>query len=986
MKRHIVKNLCVFLALMFIYTFSFAGLVTAEEYGDFVVTVYNEESGLPTGEANDILQTSDGYIWIGSYGGLIRYDGNEFKNFSTLKEIPSSSIRSMFEDSKGRLWIGTNDAGVYVYYEDEFKKIAGTAENDFLCVRDFCENEDGRIFCASNSGLAEIVGESISPIGEGVAGHTLYSCAIDKQGRLWSVSDEVVHIIDLDDYSMENITFSDESGKDSLNAYCLTADNEGNILIGTSGNTVIRQGMDGNVTYITTKNVNTHNKIRVSENGDILISGLRGFAVINKDGECIEFDETDKAASVNSAICDYEGNYWLASSSYGVIKYTRGCFDSPNKYAEDLSSVAINTVAKQNGCFYVGHDSGIMVYDESWQTVDSPLTEMLDGVRIRHIFADSNSNVWLATYSDNAVICYDAVTKDITVYNEENGLISNRARVIYETSDKTIVIGTQLGVSYIKNGKITQNFGASEGIEVTQILSLYETSDGAVLAGSDGGGIYKIENGVVTNYSFDEGLQEGVVLRVIADSSKDDAYFVSAGSSLYYFENEQFKKLDNLEKGAGSIFDFYDKDGKLWILQNSGIFSVDKEKLLAGETGTDMIHDFKHGLTGSLNANTWHYIDKDGSIYLATRNGISHFGFKAMENNLPKIIINSIQTDEKEYQHPSSIQISADNMRVTVDFSILSFTDTSVVNVSYKLDGFEKEETILKKQKSGEISYTNLPGGSYTFVLKISDPNNPDNSVEQRVVIVKGKKFYEEPFFIPLCIILVMLVTILLVMLIAHRKMKLIAKREKEYKGIMVQGLETLARTIDAKDKYTNGHSMRVAIYSRELAKRMGMSEEEQEKVYYIALVHDIGKIGIPDLILNKPDLLTDKEYAIIKTHPMIGGEILKNFTALEGASDGASYHHERYDGTGYGKQLAGDEIPLVARIIGIADSYDAMSSDRCYRKALSTEKTIEELNNGIETQFDPEIVPYMLDMISDGTAPIKPDATHRLPEFDNIV
>ena len=166
----------------------------------------------------------------------------------------------------------------------------------------------------------------------------------------------------------------------------------------------------------------------------------------------------------------------------------------------------------------------------------------------------------------------------------------------------------------------------------------------------------------------------------------------------------------------------------------------------------------------------------------------------------------------------------------------------------------------------------------------------------------------------------------------------------------------------------------------------MGMSEDEQEKIYYIALLHDIGKIGIPDAILNKPSRLTEEEFAVIKTHPLIGGEILKDFTALEGSSDGASYHHERYDGKGYGKQLVGDEIPLVARIIGVADAYDAMSSDRCYRNALDSKTVIEELKSGAGTQFDPQIVPFMLNMISDKTAPLKPDATHCLPEFDNIV
>ena len=205
-------------------------------------------------------------------------------------------------------------------------------------------------------------------------------------------------------------------------------------------------------------------------------------------------------------------------------------------------------------------------------------------------------------------------------------------------------------------------------------------------------------------------------------------------------------------------------------------------------------------------------------------------------------------------------------------------------------------------------------------------------------------------------------------------KLKTAQNRQREYQSIVEQALLTFAKTIDAKDPYTNGHSVRVAQYSRELAKRMGMSEGEQEHIYYVALMHDIGKIGIPDNILNKPGKLTDEERSIIQRHVDIGGEILQDFTALSGISSGAKYHHERYDGKGYSEGLSGVDIPQVARIIGVADTYDAMSSDRCYRKALSQEIIEDELQRYSGMQFDPEVVPYMLDMIREGVVPYKQD------------
>lgn len=148
----------------------------AKDKDSYVVTIFNEKNGLPTGEANTILQTSDGYIWIGSYGGLIRYDSTNFRNYSLEGAISSSSIRSLFEDSKGRLWIGTNDAGIFVMENDQLTHIKIPDNRSFLCIRDFAEGSKGQIYVASNSGVGEIQnGEIIAYQIDNVLGNTAYS-------------------------------------------------------------------------------------------------------------------------------------------------------------------------------------------------------------------------------------------------------------------------------------------------------------------------------------------------------------------------------------------------------------------------------------------------------------------------------------------------------------------------------------------------------------------------------------------------------------------------------------------------------------------------------------------------------------------------------------------------------------------------------------------------------------------------------------------
>ncbi len=176
---------------------------------------------------------------------------------------------------------------------------------------------------------------------------------------------------------------------------------------------------------------------------------------------------------------------------------------------------------------------------------------------------------------------------------------------------------------------------------------------------------------------------------------------------------------------------------------------------------------------------------------------------------------------------------------------------------------------------------------------------------------------------------------------------------KEAYRGTV----ESLRLAVDAKDSYTKNHSDRVSYYSVLIGKKLGLSQEDLETLKDGALFHDIGKIGIPDAILQKPGKLTDNEYDDIKNHPSIGAKILAPAKIFGGIIDIVKYHHERFDGKGYPSSLKGEEIPLLARIVCVADSFDAMTSDRSYRPRFTLLKALDELENGKGTQFDPRVV-----------------------------
>ncbi|MGN0317037.1 MAG: HD domain-containing phosphohydrolase [Lachnospira sp.] len=195
-------------------------------------------------------------------------------------------------------------------------------------------------------------------------------------------------------------------------------------------------------------------------------------------------------------------------------------------------------------------------------------------------------------------------------------------------------------------------------------------------------------------------------------------------------------------------------------------------------------------------------------------------------------------------------------------------------------------------------------------------------------------------------------------------------RKNEQIQSMTLQTITTIANTIDAKDEYTKGHSKRVSDYSVAIATEikdiMHYTQQDIENIRAIALLHDIGKIGVPDSVLNKPGKLTDDEFAMMKNHTIIGADILKDIGILPGIELGAKYHHERYDGKGYPDQLAGEDIPFISRIIAVADAYDAMTSNRVYRRPLSDEKVLSELENGVGRQFDPMAARAMIRMITE--------------------
>lgn len=272
-----------------------------------------------------------------------------------------------------------------------------------------------------------------------------------------------------------------------------------------------------------------------------------------------------------------------------------------------------------------------------------------------------------------------------------------------------------------------------------------------------------------------------------------------------------------------------------------------------------------------------------------------------------------------------------------------------------------------------EIPIEPFEGTTPGFIMYIAN----DESIEDSTLDLEytfHRLLISEPLFWVSLIGLGIWLVVLIIFIITSAQIRKYQERHERDNVIINESIETFTGFIDAKDPYTNGHSKRVANYTKLIAQEFGYEGEELDRIYYIALLHDCGKIGVPDNILGKPGRLTDEEFEIIKSHTVRGAEILSRFKSLEDVDKGALYHHERYDGKGYPEGKAGEDIPFVARMICVADSFDAMNSNRVYRKMLTREKIISEIEINKGLQFDPKVADVMLRLIQEGVVYLPED------------
>ncbi|MBR3570532.1 MAG: HD domain-containing protein [Oscillibacter sp.] len=954
----------------------------------FASVLYDSGNGLPTSEANDIVQSDDGFIWIGSYGGLIRYDGKEFRRYEGV-----TSVKCLFVDSKQRLWIGTNDHGMFMLRDEVFTPYNRAEGLRSSFVQAVAEDLDGNIFIATTMGLDYI----------------------DPSGTLRHIDDQrlnMAYIVDLTlgaDGAIYGSTNNDAffavrnlqvtafyRGEDlgfanQVNAIYPDLDRPGFVYLGTHGSEVIygdiAKGMEGFQTISIAPLQTIHAMRRANdlvwlcaENGIGYLDGGRNFTQIQN---------LPMTTQIHRMMTDYQGNLWFASTRQGVMKIVKNRFTDLFQAAE-IDPAVVNSACIYRGCLYVGTDKGLLILDKDYRKVENSLTERMQGCRIRSIKKDGKGALWLGTTSVQGLVRYDGETGAIANYTEDNGMPSNRSRVMLELSDGNMAVATNAGTMILQDGKPSFLYGNAQGLNNLEILCLEEGADGKLYMGSDGDGIYiadRARSKTVTRLGLDDGLESEVILRIKRDPVDPELFWVITSNSIARLKDGAVVTLKHFP--YSNNFDLYFSDGGMvWILSSNGVYVVRRADLLRDPENMDYtLFDTACGLPSVATANSYSYQAENGMLYIAGSKGVSAVNINGgiEDDGEIRMAVPYLMVDDQYLPvRGEEVHIPPDCKRLLIYPFVFTYS-LSNPHVTFRLEGFDDAPVTLTRRDLSVVGYTNLDGGTYRFHLSVINSNTGEEAESLVVTIIKDKALHEHFWFWVLCALALMALVSGAVTLYFRRKTKILLKEQEKTKELIREITVVFAKCIDMKDHYTNGHSARVSKYSVMLARQMGKSKEEVDNIRNIALLHDIGKISIPDNILNKPGRLTDEEFAVMRSHSQRGYDILKEIAIAPELAIGAGFHHERLDGKGYPQGLKNEEIPEIARIIAVADTFDAMYSTRPYRKKMRLRDAVAEIQRSSGTQLSPEVVDAFMKLVKKGAfGKLEPPDDSPTPDAEN--
>jgi ligand-binding sensor domain-containing protein/class 3 adenylate cyclase len=722
-----------------------------------VMTVWTDREGLPSDTILDVVQDSSGYIWLASYDGLVRFDGEKFSVLSPQDGgFDGRSARVLECANDGSLWVGTNTKGLYVLKDGAFAHY-GTEEGlPDLSVRSIAFDGDGRAWIGTANGVSRLDGgRFVSAVASGSESFGIANFLLPLQDGTVVVGSNLPGLWLITPRGAEKYLAKQGVGSWSFSAAFL--DRSGQLWLGTSSGQILRVSRNEiretiSIDYLKGSSVNA---FYADSDGTLWVATDRG--IVSLRGSSISnFSEINGLpGNVVSALCrDREGNLWVGTERGGLIKFSPGKFVNTSK-RDGLISDAVNAVTEDSfRSVWVATDEGVSFFPSEKDpyraggsrraSVDA-IVKKMNGVRVRQIRMERDGSLFFATYSDDGLLVL-APDGGVSSFTKKNGLPTNRVRFSFRTSKGDLWVGTTAGPVLYSGDRVIP-FGPDSGLPNLFILCVMEDAEGNIWLGTDGGGVSRYNGSSFRTMTTAEGLSGNVVFRIFRDS-KDRLWFCSS-EGLNLYADGKFHRADNPIGVEGqSVFEVLeDFSNRLWIVTGRRVVVVSADDLASAANQGYVIpgsrsYDRLDGLAGQLSANAWAYMNDMGIVYLPTLKGLSTYNPQSVQLNLlpPPVLLEKLLVDGAPVDPGKKpVEIAAGSKRITFYYTALSFVVPQRVRFQYKLEGYDAEW--MSSGVNREIAYTNLPPGKYTFRVKAENNDGVINETGAEL------PFRMRPFF-----------------------------------------------------------------------------------------------------------------------------------------------------------------------------------------------------------------------------------------------
>ncbi|HTS68830.1 MAG TPA: HD domain-containing phosphohydrolase, partial [Terriglobia bacterium] len=650
---------------------------------------------------------------------------------------------------------------------------------------------------------------------------------------------------------------------------------------------------------------------------------------------------------------DREGSLWICSD--GGLSQLRDGQVTTYSSVEGLSSdIVLPIYEDREGSLWMGTAGGGLNRFRNGQFTTYTTRQGLSNSIVLSLSEDQEGALWLGTRHG-----LDRM-KDgkFTVYTTKDGLPNDIVLCMWPDRDGSLWLGTRSGLGHRKDGKFTA-FTTKDGLSNNYVTDIYQDHNDTLWVGTGGGGLNRYSNGTFTAFTTKDGLSSDMVTAIHEDDN-GSLWVGTSGGGLNRFNGRKFTSI-TMKNGLADdkIFQILeDRKHDFWMSSNRGIFRVNGQELRDFADGKiASIQSVAYGVSEGMKSRECNggfqpagWAARDGRVWFPTMNGavVIDPANPSAAGLHPQVRVEAVVVDQKAFAPGETIQPTLGHGKLEFQYTGISLSAAKRVNFKYKLEGFDKEWVEAGNRRVAY--YTNIPPGHYRFRVMAAGDDGKWNEAAAPCALYLAPHFYQTGWFYVLCAVLGLGA-------LAGFRLKEVKKHADEIAALQLRTIEALALAIEAKDETTHDHLQRMPLLARAVAKQMGLSEREMKALHAAALLHDIGKLGVPEHILTKPGRLTPEEYERMKVHPQVGAKILERVQFPYDVVPIVRAHHERWDGGGYPDGLKEETIPIGARILAAVDCLDALTSDRQYRRGMPYPEAMAMIQGEAGKAFDRRVV-----------------------------